>query len=215
MIGGDTMLRALKSYWAFTNGIYKQVMLGLVPLVLIVGHIMINKDDIGGSLFFLFALFVIDTESDFFFMNGVYHKELGFPNFVQTSSKYMRFIRAVTVVDIVRRLLVYQIPFVMEFIYAIGDEERMQWCHLNAFWPWLAAFVAQCVVFVARHLLEWIKVHLAMTIGFVVMMILFVVVRELFAGNVMLNGFFLIVFLMISMVTVWYTEKKGKERYYD
>ena len=56
MIGGDTMLRALKSYWAFTNGIYKLVMLGLVPLVLIVGQIMINKDDIGGSLFFLFAL---------------------------------------------------------------------------------------------------------------------------------------------------------------
>lgn len=215
MMGGDSMLKALKSYWAFTNSIYKIVMLGLVPLALIVGCMLLTKDGAGDSLLFLFALFVVDTESDFFFMNGTYYRGQEFSNFMQSSSKCICIIKEATVVDIVRRVVIFQIPFWVEVVFAVGDEGRMQWCRLNAFWPWLAIFVAQSVVFVMRHFIEWVKVHFCMTMGFISMMILFVIMAELFAGNLIVNGVLIIAVFVVSVGTVWYTEKKGKERYYD
>ena len=162
------MLKALKSYWAFTNGIYKLVMLGVVPLVMIVGPILLNRDSVGGSLFFLSILFVVDTESDFFFMNGAYCKEQEFSNYIQSSSKYIQFIKEVAGMDILRRVLMYQMPFIMELIFSLGDEGRMQWCKLNSFWPWLEIFMAQCIVFVTRHFIVWYRVYRAMVIGWAV-----------------------------------------------
>ena len=215
MMGGDTMLRALKSYWAFTNGIYKLVMLGIVPLALIVGFVLSASEGAGNSLFFMFALFVVDIGSDFFFMNGAYCKEQEFSNYIQSSSKYIALIKEVAGVDILRRVLMYQIPFVMELIFAVGDAGRMQWCKLNSFWPWLEILVAQCIVLATRHFIVWHKVYGAMVIGWIVMMILFVFFATVLEGSAVVNSVLIALIFVVSVVTIWYTEKKGKERYYD
>lgn len=204
-----------KSYWAFTNIIYKAIMLILIPIVLILGCILSVNEMAGNSLYFIFALFVLDTESDFFFMNGAYQKGYGFSELMMSSSKYIRCLKQVTAVDIVRRLFVFQIPFVIEFLFAIGDEGRMIWCRQNAFWPWLAALMAQSVVLIARHFFEWIKIHFCMTMGAIFMMLLFVIVNELSLESVALNGVLMVAFGVISLVTIWYTQKRGKEMYYD
>lgn len=209
------MLRALKSYWAFTNGIYKCVMLGIVPFLLVAGYVILREEQAGISLFLLWFLFVVDTESDYFFMNGVYYKGLGFPESMRCSSKYIGFIREITIVDMVRRILVYQIPFVMEYIFAIGNEERMQWCRINSFWPWLEILVAQCVVFAARHYIEWAKIHFCMVIGYCIMMVLFVFFAMVLQGSVFVNGVLVAVILAVNVGIVWYTQKKGKEGFYD
>lgn len=209
------MLSALKSYWAYNNGIYKLIMLGIIPLVLVVGYVLTTGENAGSGLFFSFVLFVVDVESDYFFMNGAYCKDQDFSGMMQSSSKYTRIIKEVAAIDIVRRVLIYQIPFVMEFIFAVGNEERMQWCSLNSFWPWLEILVAQCVIFVTRHFVVWHRLHLGMTLGWCVMMLFFVFFATVLEGKPIVNGVLMVAIFVVGIVTVWYTEKKGKERYYD
>ena len=214
MMGGDDMLKALKSYWAFTNGIYKLVMWVIVPLALVAGYMFTGEENAGNSILFLFALYGVDVASDFFFMNGAYYKEREFSRFLLSSPRYLQFLNGVTVVDIVRRVLVFQIPFVMECIYAIGDEGRTQWCKLHSFLPLLAILVAQCTVLVSRLYIEWVKVHLCITVGVAVMASFFWFL-SMFEEHVIDNIFLIIAIFMVSVFTIWYTQKSGKERYYD
>ena len=107
------------------------------------------------------------------------------------------------------------ILFIMELIFSLGDEGRMQWCKLNSFWPWLEIFMAQCIVFVTRHFIVWYRVYRAMVIGWIVMMSLFVFFTVVLEGSAVLNGVLIVAIFVVSKVTIWYTEKKGKERYYD
>ena len=148
-------------------------------------------------------------------MNGTYCKEYEFSRIMLSSPRYLQFLHEVTVIDIVRRVLVFQIPFLMELILAAGDEGRIQWCRLNSFLPWLAILAAQSAVLISRHFVEWLKMHLCIVMVVVAMMFLFVIWGEIFKGNVIGNGILMIAVLAASTVTIWYTRKKGKEKYYD
>lgn len=210
------MLKALKSYWAFTNGAYKLMMLVVVPVILVAGYMLSIDEYAGNSLVLLIVLFFVDTASDFFFMNGFYRKGNNSLEFLQSSSRFPKLMKEVSGVDIVRRVLVYQIPFVLELIYASGSDERLQWCRFNAFWPWLAILMAQLVVFVARHFLVWHQVYLCTVIGYVVFMIGFLMISILGDGTpVITNAFLMTIIIILGGITIGYTEKKAKESYYD
>ena len=46
-------------------------------------------------------------------------------------------------------------------------------------------------------------------------MLLFVFFATVLEGNSIVNSVLMVAILVVGIVTVWYTEKKGKERYYD
>ncbi|MBQ8518950.1 MAG: hypothetical protein IJ455_05015 [Agathobacter sp.] len=210
------MLKAWRSYWAFTNDLYKLMMLVVVPVALIATNIYLVARGHGDGLLTLFALYFIDTVSDLFFMNGFYRKSNSSLEFLQSSPKFARFVKEITIIDIVRRVLVYQIPFVVELIGAADSAEKLQWCKGNAFWPWLAILIAQLVVFVARHFVVWSQMYACIVAGYMVLMFCFLLIIIVGSGSPVITNLVLIVLILVmSMVTVWYTNKKVRESYYD
>lgn len=210
------MIRALKSYWAYASTWYKLVMLVGVPIVWVVGYVLTIDEYGGDGLTLLYVLMVVEATSDFFFMNGAYSKGGALSNFMQSSSKFPNLMKEVSAVDIVRRVLVLQIPLLMEVIYAMGNEDDMQWCKVMAFWTWMVIPTAQIAVFVARHFIEFAKTYFCVTMGFIILLILSVVIGLVFEEReIVVIPFFMVAFLIMSIVTVWYTGKKAKECYYD
>ena len=128
MIGGDSMLKALKSYWAFTNHRYKFVMLVLVPILLVAININVYRYEIGiGFESFLF-LYWIDRIAHNHFMNGFYPKGNRVLGFMQSSPKFKRTMREVVVVDAVIRVMFYHIPYITLLMCAQGDAEALEFC---------------------------------------------------------------------------------------
>lgn len=210
------MIRALKSYWAFTNGLYKLVMLVLLPIVLIVVNMYLAVQGDGDIVISLVVLYYIDTLSDNFFMGGFYSKNNDALEFLQSSTKFPRFAKEITIVDMVRRVLIYQIPFVIEMMYAIGNTEELEWSALNAFWPWLFVLTAQLVVVVSRHYVMWNQVYVCAIIGYSVMMLVFLFIASPYRVAPVITNLVLVVLVLIAgIITVRYTDKKVRESYYD
>lgn len=209
------MIRALKSYWAFTQGWYRLVMLVLVPggLVLVNSPILRESSTLIYSYFLLYA---IDTMSDMGFMNGFYGKHNSALEFLQSSPRFERVSRDIVIVDMIRRTLTYQIPFLTILLSAGGDEEILQWYASDSFMPWIEILTAQLVVLVARHFVAWNHVYACAAFGYGTMLFGFMFL--IFVGSeqpVLTNGILIVLILVADVVTVWYTLKKVRESYYD
>lgn len=215
------MLRAIKSYWAFTSRIYKLIMLVLVPLVwmllnsffLTQGTVEETGSVLNGSII---LLFVIDTMSDYFLLGGFYRKNNSALEFLQTSTKFSRVIREICIVDMFRRWICYQIPFVTALINVWGNEEKTEWCALFSYLPWAATLVAMLVVVVERHFVVCNQVYLCVVIGYAVLMILML----LFGASsiehaVVINGIFIGLILFAGVGMICYTDRKVRDSYYD
>lgn len=209
------MLKAMKSYWAFTNGLYKLVMLLVVPVVLIVSNVLLSAQEYGNGLSSLTILYVIDTMSDIFFMGGMYSKNNSSLEFLQSSPKFARVLREITIVDMVRRIFIYQIPFVVTLLCSIGDSEKLLWCEMDAFWPWLEILVAQIVVLVARHYVMWNQVFACVLFGFGTASLSFLMLKLSTISPVVINVVLVLFILITAIITIWYTDKKVRESYYD
>lgn len=210
------MLKAVKSYWAFTNDLYKLVMLLVLPIVLIVVNMYLVRKGHGDGLMTLYVLFFVDTMSDFFFMNGFYRKNNSALEFLQSSTKFSRVVKEITIVDIIRRLLIYQIPIVIELIAAVGSQEKLEWCKNNAFWPWLASLIAQLVLLVTRHFVMWNHIYACTSIGYAVLLLSFLFISIVCsAWPVVTNVVLIVLILITSIATIRYTDKKVRESYYD
>lgn len=210
------MLKAMKSYWAFTNGVYKLVMLVLVPILLVLVSLCLLEKDAGSGLERFFVLYAVDTISDFFFMGGFYKKSNSSLEFLQSSSKYPRVIKEVTMIDIVRRILVYQIPYVVTLLWSIGNPEAMEWCRTLAGLPWLEILIAQLVVLVARHYVMWNQVYLCTAVGFTILCVILLFTLLFDVIQPVITNVILIVFIIaVAIGMVWYTNKKVRESYYD
>jgi hypothetical protein len=104
----------------------------------------------------------------------------------------------------------------MEVIYDMGNEEGKYWCGTMALWTWSTILMAQIAVFVERHFIEFQKTYACVTIGFCISMFLTMIIATIFVTRMtIIILFFMVAFLIMSIVTVWYTGKKAKECYYD
>ena len=209
------MLKALKSYWAFTSGGYKLVMLVVVPIMFVVLNVFLSAQEYGDGLSSLMLLYVIDTMSDIFFMGGMYRKGNSSLEFLQSSAKFSRVIRDITIVDIIRRIFIYQIPFVVTLICSIGNAEKLAWCAMDAFWPWLEILVAQVVVLIARHFVMWNQVYACVLFGFGTLSLSFLMLKLSTLSPVVINVVLVVFILIIATATIWYSDKKVRESYYD
>lgn len=215
------MLKVIKSYWAFTNNLYKWVMLVVVPVLLVaLNSVLFNVWVAGESgdflLVSLFVLFFIDAVSDVFFMGGFYRKNNGALEFLQSAPRFEGFMRDVVMVDMVRRILTYQLPFVTSLICALENEGRLEWCSRHSFLPLLETFIAMLVVLVARHFAIINQVYICAMIGYTVILfsLLFLIMACAEAPFVV-NGILVMCILLAGVGTVWYTCKKVRESYYD
>lgn len=212
------MIKALKSYWAFTNDWYKLVMLVIVPILLIVLNcLFFHIWDAGDFLLVsLFVLYFIDAILDSFFMGGFYRKNNGALEFLQTSPRFAAFMKEIVLVDIVRRVLLYQIPFVTTLVCAMGDEYRLEWCSRHSFLPLFETLIAMLAIFVSRHFLTLSQAYATVMIGY--MIILFCLLFLIMACAVnpwLVNGILVVCILLAGIATVWYTDKKVRASYYD
>ena len=211
------MLKALRSYWAFANNVYKLVMLGLIPILLVGINIYVYQNDIGSGLECFIALYAVDTFSDIFFMGGFYNKHNGAMEFLQSSPRFRRTIREVTIVDALRRVVLYQIPYVTLGVCSRGDAEAMEWLLVMYALPWLEVFAAQLTVLAARHFLVWNHAYACTVTGYLLMMFLILPAVGLAAEGmeVEVSVVFVVLALVAIIGTIWYTDKKMKESYYD
>lgn len=215
------MLRAIKSYWAFTSKLYKCVMLVVVPILLIVSNSVLFNVWVEGEygdflLVSLFVLYAVDAMSDIFFMGGFYRKNNGALEFLQSTPRFEEFMNEVVLVDIVRRVLIYQVPFVTGLICAKGNEYRLEWCSRHSFLPLVETLVAMLVVLAARHFVASNQAYVCVAIGY--MIILFSLLFLIMACAKMpyiVNGILLVCILLASIGTIWYTSKKVRDGYYD
>lgn len=210
------MLKAWKHYWAFTNSLYKLVLLFVVPILLIGVNIYFELyGEVGDCIFALSCLYYADTISDVYFMGGFYHKGNSALEFMQSSSKFSNVMKDVVMMDFVRRVLVYQIPLLIAVVGAENAGE-IQWCKLNAFWSWLMVLIAQCVVVAARHYELWHHIYACVAVGYCAMMFIFLfiaIVSE--ALPIATNIVLVVLVVVVGIVTIRYTDKKVRDSYYD
>lgn len=209
------MLKALKSYWAFTSGIYKVLMLLVVPVLMVLINLSLLHEDIGSGIEIFFVLFYIDTFFDYIFMGGFYSKNNSSFEFLQTSNRFAKFARDVVSVDAVRRVILYQIPYFTTLLWLIGKEGMMEWWKTMAYVPWFLALGAQLVTLVSRHYTTWNNAYGCSSIGFLIIGIIMIIVLFAEVSHWMFYVMLMIGVLIAGWGTSLYTEKKVKESYYD
>lgn len=217
MIGGDIMLKALKSYWAFANNAYKIVMLGLVPILLVGINIYVYQNDIGSGLECFIALFAVDTFSDIFFMGGLYSRKNGALGFLQSSPRFRRTISEITIVDTLRRVVLYHIPYVTIMCCAIEDAETKEWLRVIAALPWVEILFAQITVVMARHFVLWNHAYACTSIGYALMIFPMIIAVGIQEEDFKRKVCVVLITLTLAAImgTLWYTDKRMKESYYD
>lgn len=195
-------------------------MLMLTPIILVLVSVYLYVNDMGNGLEIFLALYAIDTVSDIYFMNGFYKKSNDSLEFLQSSPRFQKMIREITIVDIVRRIVVYQIPYFVILVCSIGNSEAMEWCKVMSALPWIEVLVAQLVVVVARHFVVWNHVYACTSIGAVIMMVIMIfnlLAVDMGSGTpeIGANVVLIVCVLLTSIGTVCYTDKKIRESYYD
>ncbi len=213
------MLKALKSYWAFTSCRYKLIMLVVVPILFFVTNITVYRYDVGTGLESFWILYVIDTISDDYFMGGFYKKGNHSLGFLQSSSRFRKMMQEVVIVDVIRRVIIYQIPYVTLLWCSIGDIEAMEWCRWTSFVPWIQVLTGQIVVLVRRHGVAGGQNSVSFAIGYIYMLLAISTIGyigEMAGGNfVPVIVVTILLILFMAVVTMRYTDKKMEESYYD
>lgn len=210
------MLKALRNYWAFTNETYKWIMLVALPIMMVIANLWLIQKDFYSGLECLMVLYIIDTIADHLFMGGVYKKGNSALGFLQSSPRFAEVFRDITIVDIVRRVLTYQIPYVVTSIYLAGNQQTVLWCDMLAFSRWMVIFVAQVVILIARHE-EEINMAAGWTfVGTILLLFMSIgcIIFDTFAPvatDIVLVG----VVVLMAVISVRYTDKKVRESYYD
>lgn len=209
------MLKALKSYWAYTSGIYKVLMLFAVPILLVFINLVCLQENVGSGIEIFFGVFYLDTILDYFFMGGFYSKNNSSFEFLQSSNRFSQLAKEVVCVDAIRRVLLYQILYCTTLTWTIGKTGEMEWWKTMAYVPWLLTLGAQLVTLISRHYTTWNIIYVCSSIGFLLMGTILIIM--LFAE---INSWLVSVVLIVGVViaglgTCLYTEKKVKESYYD
>ena len=214
------MLKALRSYWAFTNNIYKIVVLVLLPVVLVLINVYVYQQDVGTGIESFLVLYAVDVLSDIFFMRGFYRKGNDTLGFMQSSPRFRRIIVEVTAVDAIRRIMLYQIPYVTLLWCARESIEIIGWLKEMAVLPWGLVLSAQFAVLAARHFVVWNQVYACTAVGYMIMatILVFVIMVGEAVNEAFIRGglvLFIVLVFVTAIGTIWYTDKKMRESYYD
>ena len=223
------MLKALKSYWAFAGIWYKIVVLALLPLVVILGGLVLVNIDTELIVFalvgFFIFLWVIEPMSDHWFTGGIYGKNKGALEFLQSSNRFWEFMKDVVVIDAIRRCLTYIVVYavlcMLGILYEAEKDMEENLYLLCLFVPFLSMFVSQVEVFIGRHFEMWNHRYAVGMVGFIIeSMILTGLINKVAQGMQievlwMISVVLFVLFIAASIGTVAYTKKKVRESYYD
>ena len=219
MIGGDTMLRALKSYWAFTNYRYKLIMLVLIPIIFVVVNVNMYRHEIGSGFDSFLILYWIDMASNNHFMNGFYPKGNRALGFMQSSPKFKRTMREVAVVDAVIRVVFYHIPYITLLMCAKGDAEALEFCNQIAYVPWVQALIAQIFLLIGHEYKAEEGNVLTLFGGHICMMIIVILIGWIGSqagGNYKpVIAVLMVLMLIMIIATARHSDKMMEESYYD
>lgn len=219
MIGGESMLNVWKSYWAFTNLKYKLIMLLLFPILLVVININVYQYEIGVGFESFLLLYWIDVISDHHFMGGLYQKGNTALDFMHGSSRFRKMIQEVSIVDAIRRVVLYQVPYITLLWCSMGNTEAMEACHQISFIPLVAAIIVQITVLIRREYGAGEHNGLSIGGGYICFLVIFGLIGwigDMAGGNFVPVNVVLVVLIVATLVgTAWYTNKKVGEGYYD
>ena len=222
------MLKAWKSYWAFTGTGYKMVTFLMVPLVVFAMSLTLTL--MNPVLFPVVVILVFVTlwfaepMIDHWFMGGMYKKNNGSLEFLQSSNQFCDFMKKVVTVDIIRRALtflgMYAIVCVIGFANCAEVEMVKNPYVALSFLPFLSMVVSQIEVLIGRHFDMWNQRYFVVLVGFTLQGVTLSGLIHLFSTARMemvwlMNGVFLLLFVAVAIGTVVYTKKVVRESYYD
>lgn len=215
------MKKTVKSYWAFSNTLYRLIMLFLVPVAYLLVSVCLPSANEGGEadpvwIIMVLALYFLDAQSDCWFMGGFYAKHNGALEFMQTSNQFQSFMSRVVSVDILRRTVYYLGLPLIGVCIGMSKGYDKEWYQMFSYLPVLEFFLAQLAVAIGRHFVMWNQAYAVVMLGFLIITItipfgILVSFKNTFAIDVIL----LILAITMAVFTVWYTEKKVRESYYD
>lgn len=222
------MLKAWKSYLAFTKTGYKAIVFLMIPLLTFVISFVFAEIDAEMFVLALMIVFVIlwiaEPMMDHWFMGSLYGKYNGSLEFLQSSNRFSEFIKDIVVVDVFRRMFtyfgVYGIACLIGYCKGAGDEAAVNPYMALLFLPFLSVLVSQIEVFIGRHFDMLNYRYVVVMIGFVLEGIALTNLIKLFRYHGMtyaavLNIGLFVLFVGVSIGTVVYTKKKVRESYYD
>lgn len=212
----------IKNYWAFTGKAYKFVMWLVLPLVAIGtslwGYFSDNEMLIVVPIIICFLIFpIIDVISDYWLLPGFYAKGNSSLEFLQTTTKFQKMIRDVVIVDIVRRVVLYAGTYAMLYVLLSNkDIESQAFIQIYYYQPVLNILVTQTAVFVARFFRSLQQVFGCSMFSAVPNAIYISVVKPLpQAVEQSIVMVLACVAVVMIVVTIWFTQKKVRDSYYD
>lgn len=214
------MKRAIKSYWAFTNKIYRLVSLVLVPLLAVVAVVIVGQIDVefmSLTMIIYYILFMmLEPLSDYWFLGGIYSKNKAAWGFMQGSNHFADMMKDVVVVDMIRRVLVNAFLFLVMVCVGIMDKIEPEGYVLLVFFPLLEIFFGEVTVLIGRHFEMWNHHYAVVLFGYMLVMPLMagcIILAENVSG--IICAALALLAIGMAVVTVVYTKKKVRDSYYD
>lgn len=224
------MKKAIKSFCAFTPLGYKVMMFFVLPVLVIFfnafslyveNELLIFISFMGAFLVLLF----VDVLSDKWVLNGFYMKSNHALEFLQTSNEFENFVRRIVIVDMVRRILMYVIVFVVMLVLGMltFGENVLFYDYLKyAYFPLLMYVIGQSMLWIGRHFNSlqsiWLVSCAANTVASFCMTVFSLFGARVNFGPLYWGGVYgslSILAIAISVITVWYSLKKVRDSYYD
>lgn len=213
------MLRALKTYWAFTKLGYRLMVFILMPAVLLLlnGFCVYTEIPVMVSLLIGYSYLVpIDIITDYWFLGGFYAKNNSSLEYLQSSNRFREIIRDVVLVDILRRVLLYIGMYLLVMVMGLQDSEQMEWYAACSFLPLLCFVISQFGVLIGRHYVAWNQVYAVAAVAMVIEGISLTILMWLTSKNLWLvQGVLLVLAVAVSVMVVAYSKKKVRASYYD
>lgn len=222
------MIRAIRNYWAFTKRSYRIGSMVLLPMVLLLPNLWFISKGLEDWVVLLMLVthgvaIVEDVMLDQGLLSGFYRKGNASMEFLQTSNRFEVLMRDVVAVDMIRRAVMYVVPYLITMA-ALNDGDAF-W---NAVWynlycPVLALLVNQCAVFVGRHFIGMAQAYSASMVAYLAFYGLALLMQ--FLGARLANDvvemmqyssiLWALLWAVVCVVTYVYTRKKVRESYYD
>jgi len=212
----------IKKYWGFTNKGYKFLMWLVLPVLAVSlalwGYFSENEFAIVIAAIISFLIFpIIDVISDYWLLPGLYAKGNSSLEFLQSTTKFQNMIRDVVIVDIVRRVALYIGTYAILYVVCFSkDIETQAFIQIYFYQPVLNILVTQTAVFIARFFRSLQQVFGCSMFSTVPNAIYISVVKpmplEVETPIVIALG---VVAIVMIGVTIWFTQKKVRDSYYD
>lgn len=214
------MIKALKSYWAFTGKIYRLVVLLLFPLLAVIVPAIAGMIDPVllplGIVGYYVVFMIAEPLADYWFLGGFYSKNKGALEFMQSSNHFSSMIRDVVVMDLARRVALNGFIFLVMVCIGNIDEIEPEGYMLFAFFPLLEILLGEVVTLIGRHFDLWNHHYVVVLLCFMAaaafMVYCFISVHDFLPWICLALA---VLAILVAVVTVAYTDKKVRESYYD